>query len=388
MNEPSVLAIILAGGKGSRLGALTDTRVKPALPMGGSYRLIDVSLSNLVHSRIRDIWLIEQYLPHSLNEHLSHGRPWDLDRNYGGLILSPPFEGGHGEGFATGNSDALYRHRERLAEASTDLVLVLSADQLYTLDFRDVIATHLAADAELTMVTTRIADDCSRYGVVTADEDGRVTAFDYKPEEPAGNLITAEIFCYSRTALIGALDELHAAHGELGDCGEDLVPHFVSRGSAVEHRMSGYWMDMGTLQSYWTAHLQLIDGDGAILDAPQWSIYTAAPQFMPARVDGDVTASLIAAGACVSGTVEHSVIGPGASIEAGAIVRDSVVLNGATIGAGVELTNCIVDLDAHVTGGGPRGSEGVVTLIGADGLIAERQPFDTGAALPRGFGVA
>lgn len=385
MRQPDVLAIILAGGKGSRLGALTDHRVKPALPMGGSYRLIDVALSNLVHSRIRDIWIVEQYLPHTLNDHLSHGRPWDLDRNRGGLLLCPPFEGRRGEGFASGNSDALSRQRDRIAESDFDYVLVLSADHLYTLDFRDVIHTHEAAGADLTIVTTEVPEDCSRYSVVETDNTGRVTGFSYKPENPDSRLIAGEIFLYSKAALIEALDVLVKEHGELGDYGEDLVPYFVENCRTVEHRMTGYWMDLGTLQSYWTAHMQLIDGDGATLNVPGWEIATAAPQFVPAHITGKVTNSWISAGADVAGRVEHSVIGPGVQIAAGVSVENSVVLNCAQLDGEVELLNCIVDIDARLSGGGARGSAEVVTLIGRDGIIAERVPFDYSARLPRGF---
>lgn len=387
MRIPKTLAIVLAGGQGSRLGALTQKRAKPALPVAGTYRLIDISLSNLAHSHINRVWLTQQYLPHSLNDHLSQGRPWDLDRNHGGLQIIAPFEGGAGEGFAEGNSDTLYRQRQRIAEAAPELVLVLSADHLYTMNFLDVISTHLDRNAKLTIVTTRVDESVSRYGVVQVDDAGRVTGFDYKPDKPEGNLIAAEVFCYSTDALLAAFDELGGKSGGLGDYGEDLVPWFVEHQATYEHRHTGYWMDMGTLQSYWTAHLQLLDGDGATLDDPQWAIYSAQPQLLPAMVEGTgrISRSLLSAGSHVAGQVDHSVIGTRVVVEPGAIVRDSVILDGVHIGAGVELTNCIVDVGAQLTRAGRRGSAGQITLIGDDGLIADKVKLDRSAILPRDF---
>ncbi|MDO5495165.1 MAG: sugar phosphate nucleotidyltransferase [bacterium] len=387
MRVPKILAIVLAGGKGSRLGALTENHAKPALPIAGTYRLIDISLSNLMHSHISNVWLVEQHMPHSLNIHLSQGRPWDLDRNHGGLEIVAPFEGGTGAGFATGNADTLYRLRERLAASGAEFVLVLSADHLYTLNFLDVVSTHRDTQAELTMVTTKVAEDASRYGVVQASESGRVTGFDYKPDDPEGHLVTAEIFLYTLEVLVEALETLGQEHGELSDYGDELVPWFVERGRTYEHRLTGYWMDLGTLQSYWTAHLQLLDGDGATLDDPEWAIFSAQPQLLPARIEGSarVSNSLVSAGTHVAGEVRHSVVGPGAVIEEGATVADSVILNGARIASGVHLTNCIVAMDADVSRAGERGSAGSVTLIDETGRVAERQKLDPSARLPLGF---
>lgn len=387
MRIPKTLAMILAGGSGSRLGALTQDRVKPALPMGGNYRLIDISLSNLVHSHITDVRLAVQYLPQSLINHLAQGRPWDLDRNHGGLQVVGPFEGGAGEGFARGNSDTLHRQRSHIAESGAELVLVMSADHLYTLNFLDVVSTHLDRGADLTMVVTRVDEQASRYGVVEIGHGDVVTGFEYKPDKPTGDLVSAEIFLYSAPALLDAMDLLMEEHGQLGDYGEDLVPWFVGNKRTVAHHMIGYWMDVGTLQSYWTAHLQLLDGEGVTLDDPEWPIFTAQPQLLPALIEptSSVARSMVASGARVAGEVHHSVVGPSVVIEEGALVRDSVVLDGARIASGVELTNCIVDVGAQVERRGAKGSPEWVTLIGHDGLVADRVRFDRSSRLPRGF---
>ena len=385
MRIPRTLALILAGGKGSRLGALTERRVKPALPVAGTYRLIDVSMSNLVHSHISDVWVVQQYLPHTLNQHLANGRPWDLDRTHGGLQVLPPYEGAEGEGFAEGNADSIYRQKDLIREFAPDLVLVLSADHLYTLNFLDFIDTHLARRADLTMVTTVVDEAPSRYGVVQADDDGRVTGFDYKPEQPQGHLVTGEMFLYSADQLLEALDVLHEEQGRLEDYGNDLVPWFVAHRTVVEHRLDGYWMDMGTLQSYWTAHMQLLDGNGASLDDPGWPVLSAQPQLLPARISGsaDIRRSMVAAGSTVHGTVEHSVLGPQVVVEEGATVRHCVLLDRVHVAAGVVLENVIADMGAEIASG-TYGTPDGITLIDEDGRVRTMEEFDRDAALPEG----
>ena len=385
MRIPRTLALILAGGKGSRLGALTERRVKPALPVAGTYRLIDVSMSNLVHSHISDVWVVQQYLPHTLNQHLANGRPWDLDRTHGGLQVLPPYEGAEGEGFAEGNADSLCRQKDLIRDFAPDLVLVLSADHLYTLNFLDVIDTHLARRADLTMVTTVVDEAPSRYGVVQADDDGRVTGFDYKPEQPQGHLVTGEMFLYSADQLLEALDVLHEEQGRLEDYGNDLVPWFVAHRTVVEHRLDGYWMDRGTLQSYWTAHMQLLDGNGASLDDPGWPVLSAQPQLLPARISGsaDIRRSMVAAGSTVHGTVEHSVLGPQVVVEEGATVRHCVLLDRVHVAAGVVLENVIADMGAEIASG-TYGTPDGITLIDEDGRVRTTEEFDRDAALPEG----
>ena len=222
------LALVLAGGKGSRLGPLTQRRAKPALPFAGVYRLIDFPLTNCVHSGLSDVWVLEQYQPHALNDHLLNGRPWDLDRNHGGLRILPPFTGAHGEGFAGGNADALWRHRELLAESGADELVVLSADHVERVDLRDVLDAHRSAGARVTMVTTEVpVAEASRFGAVLVGGDGRVRDFVYKPERAAADdgtaTVTTEVFAYdladpdaSSFALVTEGDEEIAGIGQIG----------------------------------------------------------------------------------------------------------------------------------------------------------------------------
>lgn len=382
MRLPKILAIILAGGKGSRLGELTENQAKPSLPIGGTYRLVDISLSNLAHSHIRDVVLALQYLPHSITQHLQNGRPWDLDRSHGGLELSYPFEGQEGEGFNDGNSATLFSQIPLIEQYDPDLVLVLSADHLYLVNYLDVVETHQQMRADLTMVSTEVDEHPGRYSVIKSN-DGLVTEFAYKPDEPETNNVGCEIFLFDKNKLVDALRELEK--DGLEDYGHDLLPYFVNNHRVADHKHKGYWLDLGTIQSYWTAHMQILADEGIRLDDEEWPIWSAQPQKIPAKISksAHVDNSLVSAGSKVAGTAVNSVVGPDAVVEEGAVVENCVVLNGARIKTGSEIKNAIVIFDAEVTG--KRGSDEVVTLIDVDGTVAEREPFDYEAELPSFF---
>ena len=372
MRMPRVLAVILAGGSGSRMGALTESRAKPALRAAGSYRLIDVALSNLVNSQISHVWLVEEHEPFSLNEYVSGGRAWDLDRTHGGLVVLPPFSGDTEKaGFSNGNSDSLWRQLDRMKDVDPEIVLVLSADHFYTTDFVDLIDAHVGSDADLTMVTTSVAGDASRYSVVDVD-DGAVTDFWYKPDNPATNLVAAEIFCFTASELFSALDRLVDELGELGDYGDDLLPWFVENKTVAEHRHNGYWKDLGTLAAYWEAHMDLITGTGLTLDDPEWPIFSAQPHLLPPRIDSgaDVSDALIGMGSTIRGSVDRSVISPLCFVDSGATVHESILLDEVRVPAGVTLRRCIVDTGAALKPG-IYGNGTNVTLIDADGRVTE-----------------
>lgn len=381
---PRVLALILAGGKGSRLGALTERRAKPALPFAGTYHLIDIPLSNLLHSGLPHVWVVQQYLPNSLNDHLANGRPWDLDRTHGGLRVLPPYQGAEGEGFAEGNADALYRQRKLIREFAPDLVLVLSADHLYTLDYRDVLERHLAGDAALTMVTTKVNKrEASRFGVVETDGE-RVTGFAYKPEEPATDTVTAEVFLYTTEALLGTLEALAEEGETLSDYGDSLIPRLVERETVLAHPLPGYWRDVGTVQSYWEGHMDLLAGKGLDFDDPAWPILSDSPQRLPARIErgAELDSSLVSPGARVAGRVVRSVVGEGAVVEAGASVVDSVLLEGVQVGPEASLTRTVADLGARFGKGAQVGGEGELTVVGMNARVRGGRKVEAGAEVP------
>ena len=388
--KQKVLAIVLAGGRGSRLSPLTDERAKPAVPFLGNYHLIDFSLSNLVNSGLSDVWVIEQYMPHRLNDHLSGGRPWDLDRTRGGLVVMPPFSGPtqqDGE-FASGNAHALAQHAHLIREFGPDVVLVLSADHIYRCNFTEVIEAHQQFGASVTMVTTDLPDpaEATRFGNVQADAQGRVKHFAYKPQEPLGRTVTAEIFVYDTGVLLRTLRELER-QGSLGDYGEELLPALVARGDAYAFPLSGYWKDVGTLQAYWQAHRDFLDGHGFALDAPEWPLITTSLTSPPARLQKGAVLedALVCGGAVVAGEVRRSVIGPGAVVERGALVQDSVVQTGAVIRAGAQVRRSIVDEEAVVGAAASVGGQGTRSRLSVVGASARVGP---GVTVPAGHFVA
>jgi glucose-1-phosphate adenylyltransferase len=357
MHEPRTLAIVLAGGAGGRMGPLTERRAKPALPFGGLYRLIDFPLSNCANSRIDDVWVLQQYRPHSLEEHLANGRPWDLDRTDGGLLILHPFSGGREGGFNEGNADALWRHHGLIDELGADVVVVLSADAVYTLDYRQLVDRHLATGADVTMATTEVDGDTSRFGVVQVAGDGRVTGFRYKPDEPTGDLVTMEVFAYRPEALLGTLEDLagSAGGGGLADFGDGLLPQLVDAGKAYELRFDGYWRDVGTPESYWQAHQDLVTGDSPALDLDDsaWPVRTTGADRPPARIaaTASIERSLVSPACRVAGRVVDSVLSPGVVVEDGAVVERSVVFHDTVIRAGARVERAIVDSRVDVAAG-------------------------------------
>ncbi len=353
MKIPRVLTLILAGGEGKRLGALTKKRAKPALPFGGVYSLIDFPLSNCAHSGLENVWVIEQFQAHSLNHHLANGRPWDLDRTYGGLQILPPQQGERESDWHQGNADAIWRNRRFLAEFGADLILVLSADAVYRFDYRDAIAAHLEKDAELTMVTTEVArEEASRFGNVKVTPKGRVSKFLYKPEKPLGREVTCEIFVYDAKILLQTLDELVARTGkpdeeaQLKDFGDGLLPELVSRGRAFAFPLGGYWRDVGTVESYFEAHQEWLQSETPFaLDDPQWPIWSRFKPRSPARFEGEGRAlnSLISPGCVVAGEVRRSILSPGVVVEAGAKVEDSILLGDVIVKSGAKVRRAVVD---------------------------------------------
>ena len=399
MKHPKTLVLILAGGEGSRLEVLTRERAKPALHFAGTYRLIDFALSNCMHSHLSDVWVIEQYQLHSLNEHLSNGRPWDLDRTYGGLQVLPPFDNADEDndsegGFASGNADAIYRHRRLIGEFAPDILVVLSADHLYTLDLRDVIDRHIERDADVTAVTTRVSpDEASRFGLVKTDEEGRITDFQYKPDNPQSDLATTEIFVYNAPLLLRTLDEL-ASESELEDFGHQLLPHLVQKGRAWEFRFEGYWRDVGTVESYWQAHRDLLQQDSPLrLDDPQWPILSYGTQRLPSHVHGSahVENSLLSSGSQVRGHVVNSVLSPGVIIEEGALVRDSILGMNVHIRRGAQVHRAIID-EYSIVGENARVGEQSdeaatsdnITLVGRAAQISSNARIETGARIEPG----
>jgi glucose-1-phosphate adenylyltransferase len=376
---PRVLVVVLAGGQGGRLELLTRSRAKPAVPYAGTYHLVDVVLTNVLRSGLSDVWLVEQTHPYSLQQHLANGRPWDLDRTHGGLLyLHPRDPESPGGGWHRGTADALWRHTDLVRDHDPEVLLVVSADAVYRLDYLAVAQAHADSGAAVTMVTTRVpSEHARRYGVVQVDGE-RVTDYAYKPEQPASDVVTTEVFAFD-PGVLDLLDELGDASGEdgPGDLGDALLPRLVEQGRARAVPLDGYWRDLGTVQAYWSAHQELVREDPPFDPAdPDWPLRTRGLESGPARVSAGavVEDSLVSPECRVDGTVRRSVLGPGAVVEAGAEVVDSVLLERVVVRAGARVVRAVVDRDAEVASGVAVGGEGEVALVGDAEQVTEDVP--------------
>ena len=402
----SVIAIVQAGGQGSRMDVLTRERAKPALPFASAYRLVDFALSSLGHSGIVDVWLSVQYQAASLDPHVAGGRPWDLDRTRGGFRRVVPEEGAGGgveSGFSQGNADDLLRMRDEIEHSRADVVVVLSADHVFALDIAQVVDAHVGSGADCTLVTAETSRSEARHNVVVhAAADGRVSGVDVKPSSPSATTVATEIFVYGAESLVRALDSLrrelaHEADGEdsgLGDFGEHLLPWLIAHGEVRAFPLGRYWKDVGRPEAYLAAHRDYVAGRVDALADRERPVMTRSPDRAPGvvRAGAEVEDSVVGVGCDVRGRVVRSVLGPGVVVQAGALVEDSVVFGDVVVEAGAEVRTCIVD-DEVVIGRGARVGAAApstrprdkdITLVGRESRIARNAVVEAGARLEPG----
>jgi glucose-1-phosphate adenylyltransferase len=384
---PRILVLVLAGGAGGRLELLTEQRAKPAVPFAGVYRLVDFPLSNCQHSGIADVWVSVQFHPTSLSDHLANGRPWDLDRTAGGLMMLPPYQGTDRGGWVSGTANLLWRQADLIREHDADALVVVSSDAVYKLDYREVAEAHLDSGAEVTMVTTEVSpDDASRYGIVQVDGE-KVTDYAYKPDEPATTTATNEVFVFTPRPTLDRLDGLNQELGEDGleDLGSHLLPAQTRDGLARAHRLDGYWRDVGTVPAYWEAHRDFLSEEPPIdLDDPRWPLHTRGGRHSAARIlpGAEVDQSLVSGGTRVAGQVRGSVLSPGVVVEQGATVVDSVLLPGVRVRTGATVTRAVLDDGVEVGEGASVGGDGEVALVGRRARVAPGTEVVAGARLP------
>ena len=345
MIKKEMIAMLLAGGQGSRLGVLTTHMAKPAVSFGGKYRIIDFPLSNCINSGVDTVGVLTQYQPLKLNTHIGIGIPWDLDRNIGGVTVLPPYEKSTNSEWYTGTANAIYQNLEYMESYNPDYVLILSGDHIYKMDYEVMLDFHKQNNAAVTIATMPVPiEEASRFGIVVTDNDRKITAFEEKPEKPRSNLASMGIYIFSwkvlREALIANKDE-----SEL-DFGKHVIPYLHERNERMfAYEFNGYWKDVGTLNSYWEANMELIDIIPEFnLYEEYWRIFTKSESLPPQYVakDTQIEKSIIGEGSEVYGEVYNSVIGYGVTIGRGAVVRDSIIMNNTVIGDGCELNKAII----------------------------------------------
>ncbi|HEX9333468.1 MAG TPA: sugar phosphate nucleotidyltransferase [Anaerolineales bacterium] len=351
-----IRAVILAGGEGSRLGVLTAKRAKPAVPFAGKYRIIDFPLSNCVNSGIFDLMVLAQYRPQSLIEHIGSGAPWDLNRDFtGGIKILTPYKARYESDWFVGTADAVQQNFSFIKRDLPDLVLILSGDHIYTMDYEPMISFHLDQQADLTIGTIHVPiEEAPRFGILGTDTKYRVTSFLEKPSEPPSNLANMGVYLFNRDLLDQALWEDRMNPDSLHDFGKNIIPNLIKSDARVfAFPYTGYWMDVGTAQSYWQAHMDMLSSSPKLkLYSRDWIVHTRTEERAPARLPATahVYASMICDG-CYIGSdarIESSVLSPGVVIRPGAVVRESVILTDSIIESGTVIERAIIDKRSHV----------------------------------------
>ena len=351
MIKKEMIAMLLAGGQGSRLGVLTAKVAKPAVAFGGKYRIIDFPLSNCINSGIDTVGVLTQYQPLRLNTHIGIGIPWDLDKNVGGVSVLPPYEKVGKTEWYTGTANAIYQNLAYMESFNPDYVLILSGDHIYKMDYEVMLDFHKAHGADVSIAVMPVPmEEASRFGIVVADDNGKILEFQEKPKEPKSNLASMGIYIFTWQALKEALITLQDQSN--CDFGKHVIPYCHEKGETlVAYEYNGYWKDVGTLGSYWEANMELIDIIPEFnLYEEFWKIYTKNDILPPQYVSADavIEKSLVGDGTEIYGEVYSSIIGCGVVIEEGAVVRDSIIMQNTVIKAGAVINKSIVAENAVI----------------------------------------
>ena len=351
MIKKEMIAMLLAGGQGSRLGVLTEKVAKPAVAFGGKYRIIDFPLSNCINSGIDTVGVLTQYQPLRLNTHIGIGIPWDLDRNEGGVTVLPPYEKSTNSEWYTGTANAIFQNLDYMEQYNPDYVLILSGDHIYKMDYEVMLDFHKANKADITIACMPVPiEEASRFGIMVTDESSRITEFEEKPEKPSSNLASMGIYIFSWPVLKEALLALKGQQS--CDFGKHVLPYCKEKGQRLfAYEYNGYWKDVGTLGSYWEANMELIDIIPEFnLYEEFWKIYTKRDIIPPQYISEEavVDRCLIGEGTEIYGEVHNSVIGPNVVIGKGSVIRDSIIMRNSVIGKDVTMDKSIIAEDVTI----------------------------------------
>ena len=374
------IAMLLAGGQGSRLYDLTKKIAKPAVSFGGKYKIIDFPLSNCINSGIDTVGVLTQYQPFALNEYVCNGAPWDLDRIRGGLYVLPPYQGYKHSDWYKVTANAIYQNINFIKQYDPDYVLILSGDHIYRMDYKKMLDQHKATGAACTVATITVPmDEASRFGICNTNPDGSIYEFEEKPKNPKNNQASMGIYIFSTKTLIEYLENDEEDENSSNDFGKNIIPNLLGNGEKLySYRFEGYWKDVGTISSLWEANMDLIGDDPVIsLADKDFRIYSKntarPPQFV--GKDAVIDNSLISEGCRIYGTVINSVVSGGVVVEEGAIVKDSVVMEDVIVKKGAAVYTAIVDSDTVVEEGAVVGKENApkeeIALIASGSIIAK-----------------
>ncbi len=353
MKSKECVAMILAGGQGSRLGILTKDVAKPAVPFGGKYRIIDFPLSNCTHSGITTVGVLTQYQPLELNTYIGNGQPWDLDRNDGGVYVLPPYVSAEKGEWYKGTANAIYQNIGFISRFDPEYVVILSGDHIYKMDYSKMIKAHKAANAAATIAVIEVPwDEASRFGIMNTDADMNIVEFEEKPANPKSNLASMGVYVFNWKELRQYLIDDENDENSDNDFGKNIIPKMLADGNKMlAYRFDGYWKDVGTIQSLWEANMNLLsDNPGYLLDDENWRIFSRNPAMPPHYISPEarVKNCYITEGCEIMGDVQNSVIFEGVTIEEGAVVRDSVIFPCAHIKKGAIVTKAMIGSNAII----------------------------------------
>lgn len=343
-----MIAMLLAGGQGSRLYALTEKLAKPAVPFGGKYRIIDFPLSNCVNSGIDTVGILTQYQPLVLNEYIGNGQPWDLDRLYGGVHVLPPYQKASGSDWYKGTANAIYQNISFIERYDPQYVIILSGDQICKQDYNDFLQFHKEKGAEFSVAVMEVPwEEAPRFGLMVTDEEDRITEFQEKPKNPKSNLASMGIYIFNWDILRKYLTEDEADSSSDNDFGKNILPNLLKDNRKMyAYRFSGYWKDVGTISSLWEANMEVLDPEHSGIDLfdEGWKIYSRNSGMTGHKISAGavVENSMITDGCRIKGTVKHSILFAGVRVEEGAVVEDAVVMGGTVIKAGAVVQHCII----------------------------------------------
>lgn len=356
MVSKDCVAMILAGGQGSRLGALTKNVAKPAVPFGGKYRIIDFPLSNCVHSGINTVGVLTQYQPLELNRYIGNGNPWDLDRSHGGVYVLPPYQSAKAGEWYKGTANAIYQNLSFLESFKPENVLILSGDHIYKMHYGEMLKAHKESGAAVTIAVMPVPwEEASRFGIMNVDEEGTITDFEEKPAEPKSNLASMGIYIFTYEVLKKYLEADERDPSSANDFGKNIIPAMLENGEKmISFRFEGYWKDVGTIHSLWEANMDLVDQPPKFdLNDRSWSIYSRNMALAPHYVgqNAKITNSTVTEGCFIDGEIKHSVIFGGVELGEGSVVSDSVIMPGAKIGKNVVIEKAVIGADAVIGDG-------------------------------------
>ncbi len=368
--KTETVAMILAGGQGSRLGKLTENIAKPAVSFGGNYRMIDFALSNCANSNINTVGVITQYRPLALNDHVGNGSSWGLNRHGGGATILQPYSSVEGEKFFEGTSHAIYQNMGYIDLYDPEYVVVLSGDHIYKMDYEKMVDYHKEKNALLTIAVREVPwEEASRFGIMNTDDTGRIVEFEEKPEKPKSNLASMGVYVFSWKRLKKYLSDAASKGKEMDDFGHDVIPAYLRNSEAVyAYSFDGYWKDVGTIESLWESNMEFLDPKHELnIRDSSWRIFSKSYNTTPQQIaeDAEVTDSMVTDGCYVAGKVKHSILGHNVKIGKNSIVKDSVIMPNAVIGENVYIEKAIVGENARLYEGAQViGREGAIEVVG------------------------